>query len=262
MKRFISAFSAMLTMLVFLFFPLKLSAGELNADHLISEQLEDEQPGTGQLEDEQLEDEADFFQVGTASWYGGKFQGELTANGEIFDTFKISAAHKELTFGSVVRVYNLENGLSVDVRINDRGPYVKQRIIDLSYAAAEEIDMIENGTAEVGLELLYSPALPESAYNRLPDVPAYRIQVGAFSSIDRFCELSKQFAEWGYETASEETDSGLLRLSVISIPREELQETQEDLTSRGFTDVIIRPWSSADEAADEAVDKEDKPEAP
>lgn len=91
---------------------------------------------------------------GKASWYGEEFHGRRTANGEIYDMYKISAAHKTLPLGTIVRVKNLENGKSVVVRINDRGPFVRGRIIDLSYAAAKKIDMVEKGVVDVKLKVL------------------------------------------------------------------------------------------------------------
>lgn len=94
--------------------------------------------------------------VGIASWYGPTFHGKSTANGETYDQNELTAAHKTLPFNTVVKVTNLENGKSVTVRINDRGPYAGNRIIDLSRAAAEQIDMIGPGTAEVRLELVSS----------------------------------------------------------------------------------------------------------
>ncbi len=90
--------------------------------------------------------------VGTASFYGKEFHGRKTASGEIFDMYKLTAAHKTLPFGSRVRVTNLENGRSVVVRINDRGPFKKGRIIDLSFEAARRIGMA--GTANVRLAVL------------------------------------------------------------------------------------------------------------
>ena len=91
---------------------------------------------------------------GVASWYGGKFHGRQTANGERFDQNGISAAHKSLPFNTVVRVHNLRNGKSVDVRINDRGPFVKGRIIDLSKGAASKIDMVNDGVVPVRIQVL------------------------------------------------------------------------------------------------------------
>jgi rare lipoprotein A len=91
---------------------------------------------------------------GTASYYGFKYQGRPTASGEIFDLNQFTAAHKTLPFGTRVKVTNLANDRSVIVRINDRGPFVKGRVIDLSEAAAHELEMIQSGTAEVKIEVL------------------------------------------------------------------------------------------------------------
>ncbi len=90
---------------------------------------------------------------GLASWYGPGFAGRRTANGEVFDPSQLTAAHKTLSFGTQVRVTNLENGMNVVVRINDRGPFKPGRVIDLSRAAAERIGMIGSGVAPVRLEL-------------------------------------------------------------------------------------------------------------
>lgn len=94
---------------------------------------------------------------GTASYYADFFHGRLTANGERFNMHALTAAHKTLPFGSMVRVTNLDNGKSVMVRINDRGPYVDGRIIDLSLKAARELGMVHHGIGRVLLEAYYSP---------------------------------------------------------------------------------------------------------
>ena len=94
------------------------------------------------------------WQSGTASWYGGDFHGRTTANGETYDMRKLTAAHQELPFHSLVEVENLENGRRVLVRINDRGPFLKDRIIDLSLKAAQRLGMVEKGTARVCLRVL------------------------------------------------------------------------------------------------------------
>lgn len=95
-----------------------------------------------------------FTQTGMASYYAGKFNGRKTANGEIYDSKKLTAAHRTLKFGSMVKVTNLKNNKSVIVRINDRGPFAHSRIIDLSQVAAKEIDMLKSGTAKVKVELV------------------------------------------------------------------------------------------------------------
>ena len=91
---------------------------------------------------------------GIASWYGRQFHGRSTASGETFDMYGLTAAHRNLPFGTRVKVTNLENKKSVVVRINDRGPWIKGRIIDLSYAAAKKIGMIEKGVVKVRVELI------------------------------------------------------------------------------------------------------------
>ena len=91
---------------------------------------------------------------GAASWYGGKFHGRLTANGERYDMHDLTAAHKTLPFGTKVRVTNSANGKSVVVRINDRGPFVAGRTIDLSRGAATAVGMLNSGVAKVKLDVL------------------------------------------------------------------------------------------------------------
>ncbi len=101
------------------------------------------------------QDTASIFQSGVASFYANKFNGRRTANGEIFSNSKMTAAHKTLKFGTIVRVTNRRNGREVTVRINDRGPWIKGRVIDLSHAAAREIGMVKRGTARVDIELVH-----------------------------------------------------------------------------------------------------------
>lgn len=93
-------------------------------------------------------------QEGQASYYAHKFHGRPTASGEIYDENQLTAAHKTLAFGTTVRVTNLNNGKKVVVRINDRGPFVKGRIIDLSYRAAGDLDMIAAGVVKARVEVL------------------------------------------------------------------------------------------------------------
>jgi len=96
----------------------------------------------------------EWVQQGPVSWYGPGFQGRRTANGETFDTHDLTMAHRSLEFGSEVRVTNLENGRSVVVRVNDRGPYVRGRVADLSHAAASELGFVDDGVVKARIELL------------------------------------------------------------------------------------------------------------
>ena len=107
------------------------------------------------------------YQVGTASWYGGNFHGRKTASGEVFDMYRLTAAHRYLPMGTRVRVTNLLNGKSVVVRINDRGPLSPSRIIDLSYNAARMIGMKAEGLQSVRLDLL-AQSEPVAALGSMP----------------------------------------------------------------------------------------------
>ena len=118
-----------------------------------------------------------FFASGTASWYGGVFHGRKTANGEVFDKNAMTAAHRTLPFGTIVLVRNLANGKEILVRINDRGPFVKDRIIDLSEAGGRALDMLHSGTALVALYLMKTDIPPATAASNIK----YRIQAGSFS---------------------------------------------------------------------------------
>jgi rare lipoprotein A len=117
---------------------------------------------------------------GIASWYGKPFHGRRTASGEIYDMHKMTAAHRTLPFQTMVRVTNRTNGRSTTVRITDRGPFIKGRIIDLSRAAAKELDMIVSGTAPVVVQVLSSKKTPAPPYSSsAPN--GYAVQAGAFS---------------------------------------------------------------------------------
>ncbi|MBF8273368.1 MAG: rare lipoprotein A [Magnetococcales bacterium] len=168
-------------------------------------------------------DAENFVAEGIASWYGPNFHGEDTANGELFDMYGMTAAHKTLPLPTTVRVTNLYNGLSTTVRVNDRGPFIGDRIIDLSKSAAEELKFLNRGTAKVRIEVLgiadplphdhpYSQYRPKTFANRLKMVrkyqqglhnetkkvqnqdqgsdPAFFVQVGAFRSRDNAASLA------------------------------------------------------------------------
>ena len=134
-----------------------------------------------------LDSAGGFKQRGIASWYGKKFHGRKTSNGEIYNMYGMTAAHKRLPIPVYVRVRNLTNGRSVVVKVNDRGPFVEGRIIDLSYSAAQKLDIIGTGTARVEISVL-APGQSEtvSVVRTIPladkvaeDIPLF-IQVGSF----------------------------------------------------------------------------------
>lgn len=125
---------------------------------------------------------------GIASWYGNPYHGRRAANGEVYDMEKLTAAHRTLPFGTFVEVRNLDNGNSVTVRVTDRGPFVDGRIIDLSKAAAREIDLIGPGIANVHLKIVSEP--PD-----LAQTSHYSVQVGAFQDRTRAENLRAKYAE-------------------------------------------------------------------
>jgi rare lipoprotein A len=132
---------------------------------------------------------------GIASWYGPNFHGKYTSNGEIYNMYDYTAAHKTLPMNTKVKVTNLNNGKSVIVRINDRGPFVKGRIIDLSYAAAKKIGIDKTGTAPVKLEVI--------GFKGKDYVNGYMIQVGAFSRYKGAEITAKKYQNLGYNTKIE-----------------------------------------------------------
>jgi rare lipoprotein A len=119
---------------------------------------------------------------GVASWYGPNFHGKLTANGEIYNMYGYTAANKILPLGTIVKVTNLNNNKSVIVRINDRGPFVKGRIIDLSYIAGKKIGIDKTGTAPVKIVVLSTPIYKNLSQNKQKN-GTIKIQIGAFNSL-------------------------------------------------------------------------------
>jgi rare lipoprotein A len=123
-----------------------------------------------------------YVERGVASWYGTEFHGLRTSTGEPYDMFAMTAAHKTLPLPCYARVTNLSNGRSVVVRINDRGPFVANRIIDLSYSAAARLDMIRNGTAFVQVDVL-TPAAPTLTASMPVSAPAAQAASAGVSSV-------------------------------------------------------------------------------
>jgi len=151
-----------------------------------------------------LRDHQGFRQRGIASWYGGKFHGRKTSNGEIYNMHAMTAAHKTLPLGVYVRVTHLQNGRSVTVRVNDRGPFVAGRIIDLSYAAAQKLAIVDAGTAPVQVQALGYRQSDRGqvtyAQPRSYDIGSFSVQVGAFSVRENAYRLAAQLRQ-GYGKA-------------------------------------------------------------
>jgi rare lipoprotein A len=173
---------------------------------------------------------------GKASWYGIPFHGRRASNGEIYDMHKLTAAHRTLPFETVVRVTNVTNGKSTVVRITDRGPFVDNRIIDLSMAAAEEIESIGPGVVPVRLEIL-------SAID--PTAGFFTVQVGAFRERGNAERLRERLrAEYSpiFIQPFETPDGAFYRVRVGKVPGEEAaQQFGEKLREReGFRAIVVR----------------------
>lgn len=147
--------------------------------------------------------EEGFQQTGLASWYGEKFHGHLTSNGETFDMYQVSAAHTSLPIPSYARITNLENQRSIIVRVNDRGPFHNDRIVDLSYAAAHKLGFTNQGTALVHLEsiipdrqnVLLANSTGSGAGSPASAASGRYLQAGAFSDIRAAERLSRRLRE-------------------------------------------------------------------
>jgi len=139
---------------------------------------------------------------GVASWYGPGFDGKRTASGEVYDMEDMTAAHQRLPFGTRVRVDNLDNGRRTEVRINDRGPFVDDRIIDLSRAAAREIEMLGQGTARVRITVLQMSEMLQCSL----------VQVGAFSVLDNAGEVERRYRDRGLPVIARRGPDGLTRV--------------------------------------------------
>jgi rare lipoprotein A len=168
-------------------------------------------------------------QQGIASWYGADFHGKQTSSGEIYDMYQLTCAHNTLPLGTIVMVTNLENGRSIELKVNDRGPFVKGRIIDLSYAAARMLDMHEQGTALVKVEVIGSA--PEM-------VQRYTLQVGSFidetNARNLADQLRKDFDNVQITTLETSTQKyHRVRVGQFDT-RESAEATAEKLSRMGF----------------------------
>jgi len=179
---------------------------------------------------------AGYTEQGNASWYGDPFNGRRASNGEIYDMYKLTAAHRTLPFDTRVRVTNLNNGKSTTVRITDRGPFVEGRIIDLSLAAAREIDLVGPGVAPVRVEVLGNV-----------DVTAgfFTVQVGAFKdrgNAERLRDRLNASYSPIFIQQYDAPEGTFYRVRVGKISGEDAaQQFSEQLRSReGFTPYVTR----------------------
>lgn len=177
-------------------------------------------------------------QRGMASWYGEDFHGKQTSNKEIYDMHAMTAAHKTLPFGTYVRVTNLTSGRSVVVRINDRGPFVKGRIIDLSYAAAQKLGMAETGVAPVVIKVLKRFS-PKKSSQR------YAIQVGSFTD-KRNAKTLRAKLQRNYDNvyiAEHKTTSQIYyRVRIRARSMKAAQKIVERLHKKGYSAHILEEY--------------------
>lgn len=167
-------------------------------------------------------------ETGIASWYGHPYHGRAASNGEIYDMEKLTAAHRTLPFNTLVHVTNLANALSVDVRIIDRGPFVAGRILDLSHAAARQVQMIGPGTAKVSIRVIGLPQLDPDAY--------FAVQVGAFRDPAN-AERHRKRMEERYGSASLVLRDGTPPVWRVLAGHEPTEEAAEALAGRAKTEV-------------------------
>ena len=176
---------------------------------------------------------------GLASWYGGKFHGRLTSSGEVFDTNVLTAAHKSLPFGTMVRVTDVDTGKSTVVKINDRGPFVEGRIIDLSRAAADELGMVGRGVARVTIEIV----------DFVSDKQLFAVQVGAYG-LERNAEKARIALEGaGFVVSPEKTALGITRIFVRGIAEKDLTGVRTRLESLGFSQSLVKREKTATEVS-------------
>lgn len=193
-----------------------------------------------------------FVQYGKASWYGKEFHGRPTSSGEIFDMYRKSAAHKTLPLGTYVNIVNLSNKKRIVVRINDRGPFVKGRIIDLSYAAAKEIGLIGPGVEEVMIVALgkqvgeIESPLGIKSVIEFTDLNRgeFTVQVGAFKSKEnalRLRDRMKVIFDYVDVAVSDEKEKGVVYRVRVSKSNTltEAERIEKELEANGFEEAFI-----------------------
>ncbi|MCH5291624.1 MAG: septal ring lytic transglycosylase RlpA family protein [Treponema sp.] len=204
-----------------------------------------------------------------ASYYAEKFNGRQTANGEIFNMNDLTAAHKTLPFGTIVRVTNLETGKSVTVRINDRGPNVEGREIDVSKAAAIELGMLGSGLAKVNIEIIKeAPAKATSTNSAEPTKAAsaitesvietaavveqdsseeqrWDIQLGAYSSHANAEEMAQKLLDAGFTNVAYQVSGKMTRVIIRDISTDQIKSTTDSLESAGFGQYLVRKRSAS-----------------
>lgn len=210
-----------------------------------------------------------------ASYYADKFNGRRTASGEIFNMYGFTAAHKTLPFGTILKVTNLENGKTVNVRVNDRGPFVQGRELDVSKAAAQQLEMTGTGTARVSIEIVDSMenvsddtvadiapaksgavnpapttvALPTAnSVNSTPiaeapveaEIERWDIQLGAFSDQGNAKVMAHRLVQAGFKNVAYQKVGNITRVVLRDIASEDIEKIATELDKNGFTNYLVR----------------------
>lgn len=184
-----------------------------------------------------------FREEGLASWYGEEEHGKPTSSGETYDMYKMTAAHKVLPLGSNVRVTNKANGRQITVRVNDRGPFVAERVIDLSFQAAKELDMVDHGVIPVAIEVMStSPVSPATEISPITG-QIYTLQVAALSDREAARSLSERLQkEFDYSFIQPvQTEKGFFyRVHAGKFKsKEDAEAAKKSLAGKGFPDAFV-----------------------
>jgi len=182
--------------------------------------------------------ESSHVQTGLASWYGPNFHGKATSSREIYNMYDMTAAHRSLPFGTYVMVTNMNNGKSVRVKINDRGPFVEGRIIDLSFAAAEVLDAVGPGVIPVKIEVLANESPPNTAQR-------YAVQVGSFANKDNAVSLRKKLENTFrdvYVSAFQTPTQIFYRVRIKASDRDDAESLTRKLHKEGHVAFIIEEF--------------------
>lgn len=180
---------------------------------------------------------------GRASWYGNDFHGKSTSNGEGYDMYAMTAAHKTLPMNTVVRVTNVQSGAQTVVRINDRGPFVASRIIDLSYAAAQQVGVAQKGTADVTLEVLgFEPSSARSVDMQMVAqgpkesvMNNFYVQIGSFERFEGAAATKQKYSNFqGYSANIKDTEYNNKRLFRVWLGGFKCEAEARDFISKGY----------------------------
>lgn len=207
----------------------------------------------------------------TVSYYAEDFHGKKTSSGEIFNMYDYTCAHLSLPFGTVLKITNRANGKSVNVRVNDRGPFVLNREVDLSKAAAVKLDMIKSGTTKVDIEIVQSANHSKQSlqtaqkaqkmmkkyfptyaagnsnqtknnfdYSKLVSGTSWDIQVAAFSSQDNAQNFAQKLYDKGFDNIVFQKNDEVIRVVIKDVKWNNVQTMEKKLNTNGYNDVIIR----------------------